>query len=352
MDEALAFPGASDRTVPRVKLLVEAGILMHYLHQNDLAQSYEEEAIAISEEIKYEKGVAEGLLLLGRIAMVGRSDQRAARQYFEQSGAVYRTLDDHDGLASTLLLLALADLFVADYLQARTHAEESLAVARRAGLRSAYPLGILGMLAYAEGNLSLAKSLHEQRLVLERERGEVRYDTFTELAKVLTRQGELSTAHELLEEAVSKVRTTQNEEDVVACECYMIFGNLATAEGNVKRAIQLYRMCLAGVRFFKPIWGECLLYIAGLANSMDQHELVAKLLGAIETVEKTLQPLLPIERGDCDRLAQAAFDQLGADHFNAARSEGRSQEFVQAAEEAVSILERALRHPGSRDPFT
>ena len=311
MEEVLALPGASVRTIPRVKVLLEAGILMHYFHEDSLAQSFEEEAIAISEDIKYVLGMAEGLLLLGRIAAVGWSDQESARRYLKQSNAIYRTLHDPDGIAYTLLMLSLVDLYKADYPQARAHAKESLAVAQRAGMRPAYPLGVLGIISYAEGDLSLARSLHEQRLTIERQRGEVRYDTLTELAKVLTRQGDLAKAHSLLEEASLIVTRAKNDKDVVTCECYMIFGNLARAEGDPARAVQLYRKCLAGLQFFKPVWGECLLYLAGLADAVGQYELVARLLGTIETVEKTLQPLHPIERFDRECLAEAAGAHLG-----------------------------------------
>ncbi|MGB4979217.1 MAG: tetratricopeptide repeat protein, partial [Anaerolineae bacterium] len=343
MEEVLALPGASVRTIPRVKVLLEAGILMHYLHENGMAQSYEEEAIAISDDIKYELGMAEGLLLLGRVAAVGWSDQESAYRYLKQSNAIYRTLHDPDGISYTLLMLSLVDLYKTDYQQARAHAKDSLAVAQRAGIRSAYPLGVLGIIAYAEGDLSLARSLHEQRLTIERQRGEVLYDTLTELAKVLTRQGDLAKAHSLLEEASLIVTGTKNDKDVVACECYMIFGNLAKAEGDPARAVQLYRKCLPGLQFFKAVWGECLLYLAGLADAMGEYELVARLLGTIETVEKTLQPLHPIEGCDRDRLAEAAGTQLGAGCFNIALAQGHEQEFAQAAEEAVSIIEEVVR---------
>ena len=66
-------------------------------------------------------------------------------------------------------------------------------------------------------------------------------------------------------------------------------------------------------------------------------------LEMVQAVDMSLQHRHPIEGCDRDRLAEAAGTQLGAGCFNIALAQGHEQEFAQAAEEAVSIIEEVVR---------
>ena len=331
------MPGASARTIPRAKALIEAGYLMNRCNENVLAQTYEKEAIAICQEMEYKNGIADALLKLGMYDVRLWAGQGKAYEYFEQSTAIYKELNDPARISFSLVQLAWVVFLRADYPQARTLAEEALTIAQQAGLRDSFPFGVLGAIAYAEGDANRARALQEQRLAIERQRREVNPHTLLELVTTATRQGDFLSAHAFLDELLVHVRH-RNKNDSGLCECYMVFGKLVQAEGDLKHAVQLYRACLAGVEFNKRIWGQYLLYLAGSAAEIDRHELTAKLLGTAETVDATIQPLFPIERGDCNRLAEAARAHLEAKRFDAEWAQGREQEFMQVAEEAVSIL--------------
>ena len=339
MDEVFALPGASARTIPRAKALLEAGILMYDYRENALAQAYEEEVIAISQELEYEKGIANALLFLGTIAMSGWFDQTAARQYYDQSTAIYRKLDDPDGVSYSLVLLAWIDFSQADYPRARAMAEECLTIARQAGFRFPTPLGILGDIAYAEGDLDQARLLHEQRLAIERQRGEVNPHTFIELAMVATRQGDFIAAHAFLDEVLARLKGYRHVDFFYVCDCYLLLARLVQAEGDTGSAVRWYRTSLPCVVHRRDDWSLWGLGVAALAVSLDQHELAARQLGAVDAMDVRDYRLLPVEHDDYHRLADAARAHLGKALFEAAWEQGREQGFVQAAEEAISILE-------------
>jgi hypothetical protein len=85
------------------------------------------------------------------------------------------------------------------------------------------------------------------------------------------------------------------------------------------------------------------LNLASLAAALDQHELVARLLGATEMVNEAGARLLPIERINYNRLADSARASLGAAAFDVAWAQGRALTFEPAAEEAVARLQAALQ---------
>jgi len=85
------------------------------------------------------------------------------------------------------------------------------------------------------------------------------------------------------------------------------------------------------------------LNLASLAAALDQHELVARLLGATEMVNEAGARLLPIERSDFNRLADSARASLGAAAFDVAWAQGHALTFELAAEEAVARLQAALQ---------
>ena len=220
---------------------------------------------------------------------------------------------------------------------------ESLAVAQRAGFAYPWPLGILANLAWAEGDLARARALNEQRLAGERQRG-VKGNmahTLLELGTVATRQRDYPAAHFFLDEAIILLKE-QGHESFLRTG-YLRLAALLQAEGDYGHAVQWYREGLAGANHYPWTWGPCLLNLAALAAALDQHDLVARLLAATETVNETGTRLLPIERGDYNRLADSARASLDPAAFEAAWAQGRALTFELAAEEAIAHLEAALQ---------
>ena len=323
IDEVLALPAASAHTIPRAKALLMAAFLLSTVNKIAEAQAYAEEGLVLSQELGYAKGEADAFVRLGRIAHIGWYDLEAARRYLERALASYRTLGDLGGICYALVVFSELALLQGDYPKARALAEECLTVARQAGFSFPWPLATLATLALGEGDLNGARLLNEQRLAADRpmgSRGSLVY-TLTELGKVCTRQGDFTAAYAYLSEALELAKPMG--EDWLS-GCYVYLAALGQAQGDYHRAVQCYRESLVGAKHYRWIWGPCLLGLAALAAALGQHELTARLLGATEAVDKTSYRLLPDERDDYNRLADAARADLGSARFDAAWTRGSS----------------------------
>ena len=341
INEILALPGSSAHTIPRAQVLLLAARGLAEGSTSAEAQAYAQESLALSQELGYGKGEADALLTLGRHR--GWFDHDTARQYLDKALTRYKTLGDARGSTQALAVLSEAALGQGDFSRARALAEECLALARQAGFSYPWPLAVLANLAWAEGDLDGARLLYERHLAAQKPRGINGSLVFalTELGNVATRQGDFAAAHAFLDEAFINVKKMGNEGFMRAC--YVHLAALVQAEGDYRRAVRLYRASLVGLRYYQGLRGPCLLNLTALAAALGQHEVTARLMGALEPVDTAIQRLFPIECDDCNRLANAARASLGAVAFDAAWTQGREAPFEAVIEEAVSALEGVLR---------
>ena len=341
IDEVLNLPGASTHTIPRAKALFMAAMLLFFNNDAGKAQAHAEECLALSQELDYAKGVADALLSLGRIAHSSWHDEAAARHYLEKAVVSFKILGHSGGIAHALVVLSEIAFMQGDCKNARELAEECVNVAQQAGLSSSWPLGILGSIAWAEGDLNKARSIYEQQLTIERPRGSKANLAYalTMLGNIATRQGDYTTAHAYLGEALE---LSKGMSQVQVYRCFLPLAALAQAEGDHKQAIRLYQESLAGIEGNGDLWSDYLLHLADLAEAMGQYELTARLLGAVEAVDTSGYRLKPDDRDEYNHLADAARMHLGAVAFDVVWVEGRASPFEQVVEEAVSILEATL----------
>src|SRR5207245_547895 len=83
--------------------------------------------------------------------------------------ALYREVDDKDGIALALVHLATVCLLQGEYDQARTLAEESVVLSReRGGTWTMHGLWILALVISFEGDFTQARALLEKSLALSR----------------------------------------------------------------------------------------------------------------------------------------------------------------------------------------
>jgi tetratricopeptide (TPR) repeat protein len=233
-----------------------------------------------------------------------------------------------------------------DFPRALAFAEESRAVAQRAGFVYLRPAQILADTLFAEGNLVGARSQLEQWLAALRHEQEGKAmiaGCLHDLGMVATRQGDFAAAHAFLDESLVLWDELGNADSVRAC--YLPLAMLTEAESDLERAAQLYRACLEAIKHDSWKWGTCLLGLATLANDMGEYELTARLLGAIQRVDQTVQRLFPIQWDDFYQLAGASNARLGATLFDVTCAEGRVRAFDQVADEAIAVLEAALHAP-------
>ena len=343
--DTFALPGAEIHTIPRARVLWAAGMLM--FHRSDLenAQAYLAESLVVSQEISYEKGEADALTALGRIANRQSYDQSSALHHQERALSLYRALGDVDHIAYALVLLAQTCMYQGDFVQARALCEESFAVAHQVGYYYAWPLYQLGFVCSHAGELDEAQSLHRQALPVLREQrnmGLLAY-TLTDLGSIAIREGKFMLARGYLEEVLA---IHKNLGSIRTADIMLPWAELHWAEGDYTQAIQLYRASLATmIEDRGSSQNQFLLGLATVANRLGHYEVTARLLGASHTLDEAVQPFWPIEREDYNRLFEATRVSLGAKRFDAAWMEGRVVVFETAAVEALTTLERVLRAP-------
>ncbi|MFZ1238469.1 MAG: tetratricopeptide repeat protein, partial [Anaerolineae bacterium] len=340
IESILALPGASAHTIPRVRVLNEAGLLLlAATNETDRSQAFEEESLAISQELGYRKGEAKALLGLGRIAQLDWCDLIEAQHCFEKALVIYRELDDLRGISHATVFLGQIAAERADLSQARALAEECLTIARQAGIENPYALVLLAEFARNHGDLERTRWLLEQAVADLDAYGSIA-DVLEGLGSVATRQGDFAAAHAFLDESLSLWKKLGNERALAAS---LPMAVLVQAEGNYRGAIGLYRAGLPGIKLYRNPKCPCGLGLAELATVFDQHEVTARLLGAIHSVDEALHQLAGYERDDYNRLAGVARASLGAAPFDAAWTQGRTSPFEAVIEEAVSTLEGVLR---------
>ena len=337
----LASPGASAHTIPRAKMLFEAGLAI-LSRDEDQAQAFQEESLALSQELGYAKGEADALTGLGRIGGFSHlHDLSAAQRYFERALPIYRELHDLGGIAYATDRLAIIAFNRADYSLAAVLANECLAIARQSGFLNSWALLILGNIAYAHGDLAEARSRWEQALVLMDSK-EVMADTLAWMGVAASIQGDFPAAHAFLDESRRLWRSMYSEEQarvLVAPHTALLF----QTKGDYETAVRWYRASLPGLERAADTWALCGLGLAALAAALEQHVLAARMLGATDAVHQEGHRLHPFERDNYNRLADAARASLGAVAFDAAWAEGRAAAFEVIMEGAVSALEGVLR---------
>ena len=274
------MPGASARTIPRARVLYEAGILILQNGEHTMARARLEESLVLSQNLGYAKGEADASISLGRMALWWWQDQDAASQYLETALARYRELHHTGGISFALMFLTKIAMFRGDFARAQALGEESVATAQQAGLKFTQPLTILGEIAYANGDLSHARSLYEQSLAIERHSGDVDISSETLIGLSLStiRQKEFAVAHTFLDELIQRLKRLGNENDPNLCGSYLFLATLVQEEGDYDSAVRWYRASLPGVKVDRDEWGVWGTGLAYLAMALDQYELAATLL--------------------------------------------------------------------------
>ncbi len=341
IDEVLALPGASNPTIPRARVLYEAGIVLLYSGETTRAKTMVEESLTISTKLGYLKGEADALILLGRMSLWWLQDSAAAIQYLEKALDCYTELRSPGGMSMALMYLTKVSLLRGDFLRAQELGEESLAISQREGLGFSLPLNRLGEIAYANGDLALARSRFEQSMKVERQTGknDISQETLIGLSLTAIRQKDFDTAHIFMNQWLQLVKRYDNDQDPNLCGCYLYLATLVQEEGDYASAIHWYRASLPGIPVDRDEWSSWSLGLAGLALAFGQHELAVVLLGATDAADNENYRMWPIYRTDFNRLFETARVHLNTASFDAAWAQGQRHPFEQVVEEAVSILQ-------------
>jgi predicted ATPase/predicted Ser/Thr protein kinase len=200
----------SERQRVWVRTLAWQGVFCHELGRTRLASRLLKQCLALltgpelaDQNTRAEKAFV--LLQLGGI--VAESDREKAGRLFNESLILFRTLEDHWGIANTLYSLGTIAVASGRHSEAKQFFEESLAVGQELGDQRMIADSVegLGTVAYAQGEFEEAESLRRKVVALCREIGWQAgiAPGFYNLGVTHHWSGKFAEAHSLIEKSVA-----------------------------------------------------------------------------------------------------------------------------------------------------
>ena len=335
----LALPEANARTAARGHALDGAATLAWRQGEHRAAEALWEESLAIWRELDNKEGIAWSLRGLGNVAHE-QGEHGATQALAEESLAIFRELGDKRGIASSLWTLGRWARDQGEYGTARALLEESLAIWRELGDKGgmAHSLGRLGTGPHLQEDYGAARVLFEESLAIDRELGnqDGTANTLLGLAQVAQSQGDPARAKALLEEDEALIRGIADR--WARIHPLGGLGHVVRDLGDYGWATAVYQESLrlrqeAGELF---VIAQSLEDLAVVAGRQGQAQRAARLLGAAEaqcaaigTSPPSVDPTL---YGHTVASARCA---LGEEAFAAAWAEGRNMALDQAVEYAL-----------------
>jgi class 3 adenylate cyclase/tetratricopeptide (TPR) repeat protein len=216
----------------------EAGIEML------LQAACEFEAMGLVEQVANATGNA------GAAYLMRLRDPESARSYLERSLALYRSMGNRRGEATSLGLLGTMHGMAGRLDQSRTTLLEALRIWEEMGSRrgQAQVLSNLGSCSLEAGNLDEARSFFRRTLSLYREAGIRRGEAVALLnaGSLALLRADLSEAGELLDAALVAIRETGQRQFEMECLCHK--GILELRTGNPDEALLRYSEALSIAR--------------------------------------------------------------------------------------------------------
>jgi predicted ATPase/DNA-binding SARP family transcriptional activator len=239
---AQALDGTKDAGVPpiRANALSWAGELALSQRDYPAARVYYEECLAIYRQLEDPEGLAIALNGFGSLAEE-QSNFPEARRLHEESLAIRRQLGDPVGIALALNLLGNVALEQGDLATAKARYEESQSISAELGDRQGVYTArqLLGVVAEHEGDLELARTIYAECLPVWRElRQQIQAAWGLHgLGYVAYRQGDFPAARSLL---IDSLRMFQEMETTHGLDLTLQrLGGLAVAQGQMQRAARL-----------------------------------------------------------------------------------------------------------------
>jgi predicted ATPase/DNA-binding SARP family transcriptional activator/class 3 adenylate cyclase len=271
---------------------------------------------------------ARALWTAGHAAMI-QSDYRAAVPLFEEALGIFRELDDDRHAVFALCELARALSSQEEFDRAQRVGEEALAMSETAGddRAASAALDTLAMIAGYRGQNEQAQALGERSLTLRRSLGDPHLiaTSANTLGLSAMRVGDLGTAERAFEECLELARAIGEKVLTAAALCAL--GEIALSRREPALAAE---RLLEALRLYQELGderdcAECLHALGGVAAAQGNALDAARLWGAAEALRaRRAVALTPEEKMVDERFSSAVADELGADAFARARSEGRS----------------------------
>jgi predicted ATPase/Tfp pilus assembly protein PilF len=331
----------------RAKVLVGGAGLAY--RQGDFAHAVmlAEDGRALYRELDDLQGQANALTVLAVIARDQGEPQRA-RDMQEDILAIRRALSDRHGTAAALHNLALIHDNLGDYSRARAFYEESLALSRAEGSSTvvANTLNSLGTNAWMQGDLDRAELLCAESLAVARRTGARSVESYAliGLGTVAVTRGRYDEARKAYEESLVLRQEIGDIPGVAGA--YTNLAHVARHQGRSAEAGALYRASLAlhgSDRVDRTDLAECLQGLAAIWHARGHLERAAWLVGVVAGLYSTSAGAVPAPENhlEFEHITNLVRSALGAGHFDKAWAEGQS---LSLREAIARVLETEPGH--------
>jgi predicted ATPase/DNA-binding XRE family transcriptional regulator len=255
---------------------------------NDRAESYFNQSLALYQRQEDDWGVAWNLFHLGGLSSE-RDQDESALTFLKQSLSIYNELGDPWGVARVSQFLGTLYLKLSNYEKAYFYFDQHLRNDERLRFMDGVSVALsnFGELYRRQGDYVQAEHYYEKSLIICREHG-MKLDigvNLYNLGMLALHQNDFSKASRHFTDYFETARTT-----------------------NEKTAAR-----------------DLFIGFAAVAGGTNQPERAAKLLGAAQAIFDTTDKLFsPFDRAEVDRHIQIARNQLGFERFESLQGEGRA----------------------------
>ena len=190
------------------------GMINYWIGDFSPARDVSQEAILISRRLQSRHNLAQALVVLANVICDETSDYQAAEPLYTESLALYRELDNPNGVAKVLVNQGAIFYELGDYKQAKSLYEQSLQTYRQVE----YPRGIaavinnLALVARSLGDLEEARELLAESLSIKRAIGNPNaiLHSLLEIGAINTTMGMYTEAHNCFHEALLLAQETKS----------------------------------------------------------------------------------------------------------------------------------------------
>jgi predicted ATPase/class 3 adenylate cyclase len=345
-EQCLAQAVSLDNELPprlRARLHGTAGYVSRSQGDYTAATRHFEESLALFRSVDDTAGVGDVLGQLAVLAFRQESFERA-EQLFEESLGVLRQIGDRMDMVYVLRAQAELPLARGHLAAARSIIEQALGLAESLGVTHdiAECKARMGWLALLEGGDASAEALVEGALQVQRQLNDANCSAHSlgYLGLLALERGDVVTAQSRLAESLARYTDVANQQGIA--EAQVRLGMARVAGGTVKQAKDAYQagLLLAQRLKNKQSAAAGLAGLAEIALAERHPERAARLLGAavqaLASIGAAPLPLPPRLRVERQQVAATAQDALGEAAWKAAFAAGEALPLDDAITEALT----------------
>ena len=332
LERALAASEGVGASV-RAKAFSAAAMLINIQGDTDRSEALAEESLALYRELEDKEGIALALYKLGQVAWL-KGKLALAGSLIEESLELSRELGDSISVAYSLFSLAGLATLRGEYARGSARTWQSLALFKKLGDKRGIALALLELaeqLFISGSDEPRVRQLLEEGLVLYREVGgkDASASYFYLTGRVALSQGDPFTARERLEESLTLYKELGDRQHIV--RSLIGLAKVEAHQGNYAAAQVLYEESLSLARVGHRLnIASSLEGLAHVAAAQRQLVWATRLWGAAEVLRETMgAPLPPVERTGYEHSVAAVCTQLGKEAFTALWAEGGTMSLEQ-----------------------